>query len=154
MVDPDPNYPDNYDVSRDSYVSAVDDEKKLNWDLIRKFLAPSPVRFAKLGPHNSSPRCKKIVLSVACGESHLLVAARDPGAFHSYAYSCGLNCYGQLGNGHTVSAGDFKKDKSLPLMVHALTKVRRKRRAIRRTEVTSIADEKAAMGVLVTRFFF
>jgi alpha-tubulin suppressor-like RCC1 family protein len=63
-------------------------------DLIaEKFLKPQPPRWATPG--------KKSVLSIACGEIHLLVVARDEGKFDSVVYSSGQSQYGQLGHGDT-----------------------------------------------------
>lgn len=62
-------------------------------DLIKeKFLKPAPVCWA-------GPPTKRSVLSVACGQLHLLVVARDAGAFDTKVYSSGNNGYGQLGHG-------------------------------------------------------
>lgn len=123
MVPPNPKKPGNYDVGRDSYVSEVDDKKAYDCALLReKFLTPAPVRFAGI---MSMPTMKKTVISVGCGENHLLVAARDPGSFESQVYSCGLNSFGQLGNGKFVSQADYDRDPTLPFMVHELTKVKK-----------------------------
>jgi alpha-tubulin suppressor-like RCC1 family protein len=57
------------------------------------FLTPSPVRWS-WGSHTG-----KKVLSVACGQFHLLACAREPGESAVHLYSSGLNNYGQLGLG-------------------------------------------------------
>lgn len=59
--------------------------------VLEQFLTPKPVRWATSG--------KKTVLSVACGELHILVVARDKGESQSEVHSSGLNQYGQLGHG-------------------------------------------------------
>lgn len=66
---------------------------------------------------NALPTLKKIVVGVAAGGFHLLVAARDPGQAESKLYSSGLNNYGQLGHGD-VNGKDVVTDR------HKLTLVR------------------------------
>jgi alpha-tubulin suppressor-like RCC1 family protein len=59
--------------------------------IAEKFLQPQPVCWATTG--------RKQVVSVACGELHLLVVARDEGKDQLVVYSSGHNQYGQLGHG-------------------------------------------------------
>lgn len=59
--------------------------------IAEKFLIPRPPQWATPG--------KRRVISVACGDIHLLVVARDEGQFDSRVYSAGHNQYGQLGHG-------------------------------------------------------
>jgi hypothetical protein len=58
-----------------------------------QFLKPSPVRWSWGSHHN------KQVVSIACGQYHLLACAREAGDTQLRLYSSGLNNYGQLGLG-------------------------------------------------------
>jgi len=130
-----PNEDGVLDVTHERYTTIVKEfnEKTKKWEekekiihknvILDKYLTPAPVRFAGLGLHNATPASRKVVLSVACGENHLLVAARDPGDYQSKVYSCGLNSFGQLGNGQAVSKGAFDSNPKLPFCVHELTLV-------------------------------
>jgi hypothetical protein len=55
--------------------------------IVKQFLTPLPVRWSTPG--------KRKVLSVACGELHLVVVARMDGSFESDVYSAGHNAFGQ-----------------------------------------------------------
>lgn len=67
-------------------------EKKLNSNLlIEKFLTPKPVAWPIPGKMN--------VLSIGCGDCHLVVAAKAGNSDESLIFSCGLNNYGQLCHG-------------------------------------------------------
>jgi alpha-tubulin suppressor-like RCC1 family protein len=79
-----------------------------------KFLTPSPPRW-----NGTIPFPKKQILSVACGGSHLLVAARDPHDGIPYAYSSGLNKDGQLGHGDTTTRHELTRVEALS-NVHAV----------------------------------
>lgn len=75
-------------------------------DLIkREFLTPAPVCWA-------GPSVKRSVLSVACGELHLLIAARE-GNFDTKLYSSGHNGFGQLGHGDSLERHELTSIKSL-----------------------------------------
>jgi alpha-tubulin suppressor-like RCC1 family protein len=89
-------------------------------DLIKeKFLKPSPVCWA-------TPATKRSVISVACGDMHLLVAARD-GDLDSKVYSSGNNGFGQLGHGdqrerhELTSVRTYKYDNCAILLYLVLT---------------------------------
>lgn len=102
------------------YHKAVGDEApRPNEQLIREqFLAPRPPIFA-----GGLPSSKMVIVGIAAGGSHLLVAARAPGELTSKLYSSGLNNYGQLGHGDTtdrheltlVSVVSFETWGSAPL---------------------------------------
>ncbi|GKZ00481.1 hypothetical protein MPSEU_001000600 [Mayamaea pseudoterrestris] len=79
------------DLGRSSYISVVNEEKVVNEDFIAKHLMmPAPAVFA-LG-------LKVDVLSVACGQFHLVVAGRPMnGNGESFVYVSGHNGFGQLG---------------------------------------------------------
>ena len=62
---------------------------KVNESIIREhFLKPKPVRF-------NWGSAKKSIVHVACGQSHLLVVAREPGAMETNVYASGHNGYHQ-----------------------------------------------------------
>mmetsp|Transcript_53522 Transcript_53522/g.81193 ORF Transcript_53522/g.81193 Transcript_53522/m.81193 type:complete len:562 (-) Transcript_53522:199-1884(-) len=73
--------------------------------IVKKFLTPQPVQWSTPG--------KRRVLSVACGELHLVVVARMEGVFQSEVYTAGHNGFGQ----QAVPHGDG------PMTVHELTPV-------------------------------
>lgn len=59
------------------------------------FLTPAPVEWA------GGPVPKRQVLSFSCGDIHLLVVARERGAFETQVFSAGNGAFGQLGHGDT-----------------------------------------------------
>jgi len=121
-----------YKIGREWYVMVVDDRKRILTDIIRKhFLTPAPVIY-------ENPDVKKTVLSVACGESHLLVAAREAGQFQSCVYSAGLNSFGQIGNGQYVSPKAEENDDSLRMEIHQLEKVQ----ALKHESISQVAAGK------------
>lgn len=67
-----------------------------------RFLKPLPPLWKGMLPNT-----KMSVLSVSCGDSHMLVAARKPGSADSHVYSTGLNNYGQLGLGDTKNRSEL-----------------------------------------------
>lgn len=78
---------------------------KYNMEAIsRDFLIPKPVVFG-------GPMMKREVVSVGCGDYHLLVCCRDQDSKSSggtlAVYSAGNNNYGQLGRG-VVGEGEYK----------------------------------------------
>jgi hypothetical protein len=72
--------------------------------IVKEFLTPQPVQWSTFG--------KRSVISVACGELHLVVVARMDGALQSDVYTAGHNGFGQ----QAISADG-------PKQVHELTPV-------------------------------
>lgn len=60
--------------------------------IVDKFLSPKPPRYNWGSP-------KKRVLTVACGQYHILVVAQEPSSSQTHTYSAGNNGFGQLGHG-------------------------------------------------------
>ena len=77
-------------------------DKVLNKALLTdRFLSPKPPTW---------PTAQKMAcLSVACGEFHLICAARVFGSFDSAAYSTGVNGHGQLGHGNYEFLNTLKR---------------------------------------------
>jgi hypothetical protein len=79
-----------YDLGKPFYTKVYLDEnneEQLSFlkDKIKEhFLTPKPVRWFGGGS-------KRTVVSVACGNYHLMVAAREHGKFKSVLYTSGLN---------------------------------------------------------------
>ena len=69
--------------------------------LVNRFLTPKP----PIWPISQ----KMICLSVACGEFHLICAARAYGSYESAAFSTGVNGHGQLGHGNTEHLNTLKR---------------------------------------------
>jgi hypothetical protein len=75
--------------------------------ILEHFLRPLPPIFA-----HGLPSLKMIVVGIGAGGHHLLVTARAPGELTSKLYSCGLNNYGQLGQGDVNDPGsDISADR-------------------------------------------
>jgi len=88
IVEKDEKQQDGTIVKKKERVEAYD----YDFDLIQKnFLTPAPVIWKTPG--------KRQVLELACGQSHLLVAARSVSNGSIDVYSSGHNNYGQLGHG-------------------------------------------------------
>lgn len=113
-----PNQDGEYDLGRQFYyttpVTKLDGNKteytvmEPNIQTVCElFLKPQPVRWA-----GNLPFPKKIIVSVACGSRHLLVAARDHDG-SPYGYSAGLNRDGQLGHGDFVERHELTRIPSL-----------------------------------------
>jgi alpha-tubulin suppressor-like RCC1 family protein len=76
-------------------------DRVLDKDLIvDRFLTPKPVQWPT--------KQKMVCLSVACGEYHLICAARSYGSYDSAAYSTGVNGHGQLGHGNVEPLNTLK----------------------------------------------
>jgi hypothetical protein len=79
-----------YDLGKSFYTKVYldeNDEEQISFlkDIINEqFLTPKPPRWFGGGS-------KKTVVSVVCGNYHLMVAARDHGKFQSVLYTSGLN---------------------------------------------------------------
>ena len=104
---------------RESLVSRVDHpdgkgyDKVFNNDLLNnRLLKPLPPIWAGM-----SPSIKMKVLHVACGESFLIVAARQYGSGESAVYGTGLNQYGQLGLGDKKNRDELTLVRALVLLV-------------------------------------
>jgi hypothetical protein len=111
MTTPDAN--GNYDLGKNfCYHKVVEDGvvdyTGPNEDVIQKhFLTPLPPLFA-----HELPSLEMVVTGIACGGHHMLVTARAPGESDSKLYSCGLNNYGQLGQGDLNDAtSDISADR-------------------------------------------
>lgn len=77
-------------------------DRVLDKDLIvDRFLTPKPVQWPS--------QQKMVCLSVACGEYHLICAARPYGSTDSAAYSTGVNGHGQLGHGNVEPLNTLKR---------------------------------------------